>query len=173
MSLSYRVTQFWWNITTEPLSASLRQQIDISLSPAERELFFHFQDTDQWHAYRVYNSLKEADHSHPDLLAAALMHDICKTKVKLNAWDRILIVAAERLMPGKVISWGQGDLTTWKRPFVVRLKHASWGAEMARSAGSSALTVDLIRRHQDPPPQDRISIEDELLCLLQWADDLN
>jgi hypothetical protein len=167
------LTQFWWNITAEPLPEPLRQEFAVTLSPAERELFYHFQESDQWHAYRVYNTLKETGQSQPDLLAAALLHDVGKTKVDLSVWDRILIVLTELLKPGKVKSWGQGDLQSWKRPFVVRLRHAQWGAEMAQSAGSSPLTIDLIRRHQDPVPEDSQSVEDDILRLLQWADDLN
>ena len=173
MSISYRLTQFWWNITAEPLSEPIRQGIAVTLSPAERELFYRFQESDQWHAYRVFTTLKETGQSQPDLLAAALLHDVGKTKVNLSVWDRILIVITELLQPYKVRSWGQGDLQSWKRPFVVRLRHAQWGAEMARSAGSSARTIDLIRRHQDPLAYDPKSIDDEMLRLLQWADDLN
>ena len=148
----------------------MRQEIAVILSPAERALFYRFQESDQWHAYRVYNTLKEAGQSQPDLLAAALLHDVGKTKVNLSVWDRILIVVTEFLKPGRVKIWGQGDLRSWKRPFVVRLRHAHWGAEMTRSAGSSPLTIGLIRHHQDPLPQDPKSIEDEMRCLLQWAD---
>ena len=143
------------------------------MSPAQRELFYQFQENDQWHAYRVYSTLKETGQSQPDLLAAALLHDVGKTKVNLSVWDRILIVITEHFNPEKAKSWGQGNLQSWKRPFVVRLRHAHWGAEMAHSAGSSALTIDFIRHHQDPLPQDPKSIEDEMLQLLQWADDLN
>jgi len=151
----------------------MRQEIAVILSPAERALFYRFQENDQWHAYRVYNTLKETGQSQPDLLVAALLHDVGKTKVNLSIWDRILIVVTEHLQPGKAISWGQGDLQSWKRPFVVRLRHAHWGAEMARSVGSSARTIGLIHHHQDPLPQNPQSIEDEMLRLLQWADDLN
>ena len=173
MSLSYLVTQFWWNITAEPLPQPLRQEIDNSLSSAERELYSRFQESDQWHAYRVYSLLKEAGQSHSDLLAAALLHDVGKTKVNLSVWDRTFTVTVDRLMPEKAISWGQGDLNSWKRPFVVRSRHAQWGAEMAQAAGSTALTIELIRRHQDHLPQNSQSTEDEMLRLLQWADDLN
>ena len=46
-------------------------------------------------------------------------------------------------------------------------------AEMAEAAGSSALVVSLIRRHQDDLPETALSEEDELLHILQWADDQN
>jgi hypothetical protein len=151
----------------------MRQEIAVTLSPAERELFYRFQESDQWHAYRVFATLKETGQLQPDLLAAALLHDVGKTKVNLSVWDRILIVITELLQPDKVKSWGQGNLQSWKRPFVVRLRHAHWGAEMARSADSSARTIGLIRHHQDPVAQDSESIEDEMLRLLQRADDLN
>ena len=173
VSIAYRLRQFWWNITAEPLPESLRQEIDNSLSSTERELFYRFQENDQWHAYRVYDSLKEAGQSQPDLLTAALLHDVGKTKVNLSVWDRTFIVVTELLKPGKARSWGQGDLQSWKRPFVVRYNHAQWGAEMAQSAGSSDLSIDLIRRHQDPLPEILQSFADELLRILQWADDLN
>lgn len=173
MSLSYRVTQFWWNITAEPLPEPLQQDINNFLSTAESELFCRFQESDQWHAYRVYNTLREAGQSQLDLLAAALLHDVGKTRVNLSVWDRILIVVTDFLMPAKAKSWGQGEVRSWKRPFVVRLQHAQWGAEMAQSAGSSTLTIELIRRHQDPLPEDPQSAADEMLRLLQWADDLN
>ena len=173
MSFTYRIRQFWWNITAEPLPEQLQQEIRNVLSPAESELFGRFQPTDQWHAYRVYRSLQDAGHHQPDLLAAALLHDVGKTKVHLSVWDRTITVIADRLMPQKASGCGQGDLQSWKRPFVVRSCHAQWGAEMAQSARSSALTINLIRRHQDPLPQLPQSAEDERLRLLQWADDLN
>ena len=173
MSLSYRVTQLWWNITAEPLPDPVRREIDAVLSSAEKDLFFMFQESDQWHAHRVYSLLQQAGQTQPDLLAAAFLHDVGKTRVNLSVWDRMLTVIADRLMPAKAISWGQGDLNSWKRPFVVRYHHAQWGAEMAQSAGSSALTISLIRRHQDTMPAASQSFEDELLRFLQWADGLN
>ncbi len=173
MSLTVRLRQFWWNITAEPLPEPVQQEINDALSPAERELFGRFEASDQWHAYRVFRSLKEKDQNQPELLTAALLHDVGKTKMDLSVWDRTIIVIADRLMPQKATGWGQGDPQSWKRPFVVRSCHAQWGAEMAKTAGSSEDAVNLIRRHQDPLPLGQHSTEYEMLRLLQWADDLN
>ncbi|MCP5099393.1 MAG: hypothetical protein GY943_27885, partial [Chloroflexi bacterium] len=78
----------------------------------------------------------------------------------------------QKCCPSKAVLWGQGEAVGWKRPFVVRQKHAAWGAEMAEKVGSSATVVALIRRHQD-----NLTIinneEDKLLTQLQWADDQN
>jgi hypothetical protein len=173
VNLSYRATQLWWNLTAEPLPEIMRQQVENVLNPDQRQLFYRYQESDQWHAYRVFTTLLESGYAQPDLLAAALLHDVGKTKVKLSIWDRILIVVAERLLPDKSISWGEGDMHSWKRPFVVRRHHPHWGADMARAAGCSACTIDLINRHQDPLTPDSQLPADRLLRQLQWADDLN
>jgi hypothetical protein len=171
--MSYRAAQLWWNITAGPLPEPVRQEIEGILSPAQSELFCRFQKTDQWHAYRVLQTLVASGQSQPDLLAAALLHDIGKTRVNLSVWDRILIVVIDRIMPEQSNRWGQGDVQSWKRPFVVRQNHAQWGADLARAAGSSTLTIDLIRRHQDPLPDEAATADNDLLRLLQRADDLN
>ncbi len=84
-----------------------------------------------------------------------------------------MVVIGGVLFPQKILAWGQGKAEGWKRPFVVKVQHPVWGAEMAQAAGSSERVVNLIRRHQDPLPSKPSLVEDELLCLLQWADDQN
>jgi putative nucleotidyltransferase with HDIG domain len=103
-------------------------------------------------------------------LAAALLHDIGKTRYPLSVWDRILIVVGGALFPGRASAWGNGSLDGWRRPFVVRAHHPAWGAEMAAAAGSRGRVVELIRRHQDELVQERED-DDRLLARLQWADD--
>ena len=44
---------------------------------------------------------------------------------------------------------------------------------MVEAVGSSALVVSLVRRHQDDLAETDTTEEDELLSLLQWADDQN
>jgi hypothetical protein len=117
--------------------------------------------------------LHTAGHTHPDLLTAALIHDVGKTRHPLSIWQRSLIVLATVFMPGKVAAWGQGDGDGWQRPFVVKVQHPAWGAEMARQAGSRPLAIELIHRHQDPLPETAVTEADRLLHLLQWADDQN
>lgn len=160
-------------MTAAPLPEPVRLEIESHLSPAQVELFYRFQETDQWHAYRVYRTLVESGHTQPDLLVAALLHDVGKTERSLTVWDRILIVLVDAFMPNKTAEWGQEDGQNWKRAFAVRLNHPQWGADLARRAGTSARAVDLIRRHQDPLPEMPLSADDELLRQLKWADDLS
>jgi hypothetical protein len=116
--------------------------------------------------------LRSAGHDDPDLLAAALLHDIGKTRYRMPIWVRSLLVLAEAFVPGRVARWGEGEAKGWRRPFVVRARHAEWGAEMAKAAGSRPLTVALIGRH-DKGVGTAGGYEDELLGRLQWADDEN
>lgn len=172
MGIPYRLRQLWSNLTAGPLDDAARLKVAELLSTAEQELFHRFSYADQWHSYRVLRALHNAGYNHPDLLVAALLHDIGKTLYPMNAWDRTLIVVGEALLPKRAAIWGQGSVDSWRRPFVVRAMHPAWGAAMARDAGSRTEVVELILRHQDEIGEVR-SGKDELLCRLQWADDQN
>lgn len=170
MGIRYRVAQFWHNITAVPLPPALQTEIQTRLTSAEFALFQQFTASDQWHSYRVMQTLHTAGHDNPSLLAAALLHDIGKTRARVTVLDRTLAVLAGKLVPARAEAWGQGGVDGWQRPFVVKAQHPAWGAEMAAAAGSPPLTVALIRRHQDPLPAQDNCEEDRLLRLLQHAD---
>ena len=171
MGLRYRLRQLRDNLTAGPLSDAAAREVAATLSPAERALFDRFSPADQWHSYRVLCDLRRAGYNDPDLLTAALLHDVGKTRYPLSAWDRTVIVVGTVVFPTRVAGWGQGPAEGAWRPFVVRARHPEWGAAMAAAAGSRPVVVGLIRRHQDKP-----IAEDELadtLRALQWADDQN
>jgi hypothetical protein len=167
----YRLEQFWRNFHAVPLTVDAQREIQQRLSLQEVALFERFGFEDQWHSYRVYCTLLE-DGESPELLVAALLHDVGKTCSPLSIWDRTLVVLAEATIPGRVARWGTGSPRGWRRPFVVRAQHAAWGAQMAREAGSSPSAVSLIRRHQEVLPAPAAAEEPELRQLrkLQWAD---
>lgn len=169
----YRLWQFWQEMAARPLSAVAWREIESILAPDEVRLFRQFSLSDQMHSYRVMKTVREAGQNTPALLAAALLHDVGKTKVSLSVWDRVLVVLAQLLIPGRLVAWGQGEPRGWRKAFVVKEQHAAWGAEMAQRAGSSPLTVALIRRHQDNVGEMAGNEADQLLHYLQWADDQN
>ncbi len=136
-------------------------------------LFQHFSNSDQWHSYRVMKTLQAANHIHPDLLTAALLHDVGKTRAPLSVWERSWVVLGQVIWPEKTAVWGQDAPLGWKRPFVVKAQHPAWGADMAAAAGSSELALALIRRHQDEVLETAVSETDHLLRQLQWADNQN
>ena len=171
--MRYRLWQFWRAVWSRPLSAEAYAAVTAVLTAAQLALFNRFSPNDQWHGYRVMRALQTAGHDRPDLLTAALLHDIGKTKLPISVWERSLIVLGQTFLPGKAAEWGRAEARGWRRPFVVKARHPAWGAEMAEQAGCAPLTVSLIRRHQDAPAGRPLTEEDELLQHLQWADDRN
>ncbi|MDH5505733.1 MAG: HD domain-containing protein [Anaerolineae bacterium] len=168
----YRVRQFWLALVGKPQPGQLDQAGQL-LSPQQFELFQKMQASEQAHALHVLQQLQAQGHQEPDLLAAALLHDVGKVQSPLRIWQRVLIVLSTAIAPRWVLHWGRGAARGWRRPFVVAAQHPQWGAQMAAQAGLSALAVRLILRHQERLPADAPAahdIEDRLLRKLQAAD---
>lgn len=171
MRVAYRFGQFWQLIRATPLPAPAWQEIETVLSPPEVALFRRFHPSDQRHSYRVMRTLRGAGDDEPALLAAALLHDVGKTRLHIRLWERVLGTLGERFFPQKVRAWGSGRASGWRRPFAIRVQHAAWGAELAEAAGCSPLALRLIRHHQDKE-LDRLDPDlARLLRRLQWADE--
>lgn len=171
MGIRYRLWQTWQYLTAAPLDDAAWQEIESRLTTTELILYHRYRASERRHAYRVMCALQKAGYEHPALLTAALLHDIGKTRLHLHVWERALVVAFAKLLPGRVERWGIGKPAGWRRTFVVKTQHPAWGAEMAANAGSDVLAVELIRRHQDPLPSNPAGEIDQLLHWLQWADD--
>jgi len=134
------------------------------LSPQLLVLFLELQPSEINHSFEIARSLITSGKKDPDLLAAALLHDVGKSRSPLNLWERAIVVLAKRLFPATYQKWGtSGDMQGWRRIFVVAEQHPAWGAEMAAAAGASQLTVNLIRRHQGSySPVSKVDFESEL-----------
>ncbi|MGF1506341.1 MAG: HD domain-containing protein [Anaerolineae bacterium] len=141
------------------------------LSPALLALFERMPRTDQLHSLRVMQRLREAGHTHPDLLTAALLHDVGKTRHPFRLPGRIFVVLVRTLLPERYTVWSQSEPAGWQRPLAVSAQHPAWSAELMAAAGASALAVGLARRHADPPVQIAQTEADRLLIALQHADD--
>ncbi len=175
MRTGYRVGQFWNALHARPQSGQLEQVRQI-LNPALMSLFLSMQPSEQAHSLNIYQQLIAQDENNPDLLIAALLHDVGKIRYPLHILERVLIVIGKSLFPAQVHKWGQALPAGWKRPFIVSEQHAAWGAEMAAKAGASDLTVELIRRHQDKTqphsfPENSPFPGEVLLFRLQTLDD--
>lgn len=117
----------------------------------------------------VYHRLVQAGELHPELLTAALLHDVGKAGHTINPLERGVIVVVQALFPKWADSWHTLSADGWKRPFAVAASHPEWGARAAHNAGASAAVENLIRRHHEML-KSMNTIEDQLLQLLKEAD---
>ncbi len=166
----YRIRQFWQNLTAVPGGKALAQA-NAALSPSLMGLFSRLQAGEQAHSLAIFHQLCEQGENNQDLLVAALLHDVGKTRYPLQLWERVWVVLGKTFWPKRAREWGRAQPRGWKKAFVVAEQHAAWGAEMAAQAGASALAVSLICFHQDRRPVNHPgSLEDQLLYRLQRLD---
>lgn len=161
----------------------------ILTTPGQRHLFKRMPPNDQRHAVAVACTLQEAGRHQPALLQAALLHDVAKSMGQPIIY-RVLIVLLKAFWPAMLArmgEWGNGRMANdyssfilhpssfpwWRRPFVIHAYHPAIGADWAAQAGCDSLAVRLIARHQDSLTTEPVTVEEELLAALQWADDLN
>ncbi len=160
----YRVKQFF-----RTLQAPLRP-IDLDyaaahLSADELTLFLNMPRAEQHHGIELCQALEAEAYRDPNLLTAALLHDVGKTVVEPRLWERVWVVLGEHFFPARAEAWSRSAPEGWRRGFVLRRCHPAWGAEMAKEAGTSPRVVELIRAHHTPPDND------EELVALQTLDE--
>lgn len=143
------------------------------LPPRAVELFLGMPYYDQQHALSVLATLQRQGYDDPDLMAAALLHDVGKSVSpagRPRLWHRVATVLGQAFWPGLLErlseeSSGRG----WRQPFYIQKHHATLGAQLAQEAGCSPVTVRLIRYHEEADSQ----IDDPWLAALQAADSTN
>jgi hypothetical protein len=171
---AYRAWQVWRALKAGPLPAGARHEVAELLGPQLMVLFDSQSYAGRQHGYRVMKTLAEAGHDDHPLLAAALLHDVGKAGRRYTWLDRAKVVLVQRLAPSLADRWSLGAQTGWTRAFVVKARHPEWGAQAVAASGASALSVALVRRHQETQvASGGKSEENRLLLLLQWADDQN
>ena len=162
-----------WMRSLPPTEHEL-EQARLVLTEPQMELFLQLRPFEQRHGLRVLQALKVQGVAHPDLLAAALLHDIGKIRHPLHLWERVVIVILKKLAPKLVDSWGCGDPTGWRRAFVISSKHPEWGAELVSQIGASPLLQILIQKHEEVASMEGMNDQEtRLVKLLQKADDWN
>jgi hypothetical protein len=149
MGLAYRIQQFFQIMRARP-DQDAWARASVILNPPLRELFLRMAPSDQAHGLRVFSALELEGKSDPDLLAAALLHDVGKSVHRPSVLDRVIVVLANQLFPRKVIQWGKSEPEGWRRPFAIARQHPRWGAELAAANGASPQLEELVRRHQEP-----------------------
>lgn len=184
MRVWYRIRQFWLALSARPTPQDLALAGEL-LSPAQMTAFQRMQPSEQAHSLWVCRQVRqrlEDQNAQPfvtpeqqrDVLVAALLHDVGKSRHPLRLWERVLVVLGKALFPQQVKRWGSRSLEGLQRAFVIAEQHPAWGAEIAAQAGASPLAVALVRRHQEQLAKSApgaSALEDRLLLQLQYYDD--
>jgi len=172
VSAFHRVRQFLSALLARVSPDDLREA-DSVLPPGAQKLFRKMSLPDQRHSIAVMRTLRRRGHAEPELLAAALLHDVGKSAAWLTPVHRALIVLSRRLAPPALAWLTRGEPRGWRKPFIIHLRHPDLGAQWAEQAGCSLLTVRLIRRHQEPLHGKPVNQEEQWLAALQQADGIN
>jgi hypothetical protein len=106
--------------------------------------------------------------------AAALLHDVGKSRYPISVLQKTWVVIARALVPSAYTRWSKGNpLNLWERPFVVYEQHPLWSAELLRAAEASEAACWLVAHHADRTEIAPTSTQLEWLKRLQQADDQN
>jgi len=124
--------------------ATLEQHLD----PSQRDLFREMSPIDQRHCLDVFNNLLQQGHSDPDLLRAALLHDVGKRGMHL--WHRVTGVLLGAFWPTLLEKLAVNRPQSWLYGLYIYRYHADLSAELAERSGCSPSIVELIRRHHTP-----------------------
>jgi putative nucleotidyltransferase with HDIG domain len=175
VGILYRLRQFWRTVSIKTNPHEL-ERVQAWLNPQQRLLFAQLQPAEQDHALAMFCKLLEQGENQPDLLVAALLHDVGKLRYRLNPFERAMVVLVKAVKPVLSRQWGYlapdgwDGLPPWRNAFIVAEQHAGWGAEMARQAGVSPLTETLIREHHHLHWHEAGAVETSLLRKL-WVVD--
>jgi hypothetical protein len=141
-----RFGRYW----TGRVNTAERASLEAWLTPAQLALFDAMQRADRRHGLDVVAALRAGGHDQPDLLLAGLLHD-CAKGPSIRVWHRVGWSLSER--------YGAGverlfiSVRGFRAAFTTLRDHAARSAEMARAAGASAVTAELIRNQAEPTDQ--------------------
>lgn len=112
------------------------------------DLFDGMPVADRRHALDVAGRLLAAGHDDPDLLVAAMLHDVAKGR-RMRLWHRIAGVLLEAFAPAVLRRLASADPRSWRHPFHLYLHHDDLSAELVTAAGGSPRSAAFIRGTAD------------------------
>ena len=134
------------------------------LAPPLVALFSAQHPRDIVHSAATARWLLARGHEDPDLIAAALLHDVGKGHQRRA--DRVAHVLLSVGRANGLIAHAESR-SEWRRALARSRDHSALGASQLRSVGASPRVVELTQAHHDAAGGDH------MLALLQQADALN
>jgi hypothetical protein len=122
------------------------------LNDGEHALWTRMPAADRRHAVGVARTVP------PELVPAALLHDVGKITSGLGTFGRV---------GATVLGWVGRE--RWRGRVGAYLRHDELGADLLRAAGSADITVAWAREHHLPPS--RWTVPPDAAALLKAADD--
>ena len=135
--MRHLVHRFFGFLRARPLSPREQMAVTSALPTPLQGLFYAQAPEDQRHAFDVASRVGDR----PDLVVAALMHDVGKSVTGLGAIAR-----------SAATSWGWTGLPVWGR-WATYLRHGSVGADMLADARAPILAITFAARHPGPVPR--------------------
>ena len=170
MRIAHRVAQFL-RATLAGRRPDLSSVSQVRLNPREEQLFLRQSPADQRHAIAVFERLRANGNEDPELLQAALLHDVGKTDGRIRLWHRVVYVLLGWATPS-LLKTLSGSADRWAKPFSVLRGHEERGAELAGEAGADSRVVSLIAHHHKPLRSAKMDERAlELLAALREADE--
>lgn len=148
-----RVRQFLAAITAR-VSEEEMAVLEQHLEPSQLDLFQGMSPIDQRHCLDVFNALLQKGHSEPDLLRAALLHDVGKRGIRL--WHRVTGVLLEAFRPTLLEKLAVNRPQSWLYGFYIYRHHADLSAELAEHNDCSPSVVEIIRQHHTPAESEQV-----------------
>jgi len=160
----------WWGSKARQFRAHVRASVgpaertglEAWLADSQQALFDGMHVADRRHGLDVVSTLRTEGVTDPEVLLAGLLHDAGKGATGI--WPRVAYSLGQRY--GRWV-WRITEVLPPFAAALARLRdHAEVSASLARAAGCSPRTVELIR-HQDAP------VDLDAGRLLQLADEAN
>ena len=132
------------------------------LTDEQKRLFISLAAVDQRHSLAVARALATQGETDPELLQAALMHDVGKSLGRIAVWERVAYVLLLRYAPLLVGRIGSAQSGALGHGLFLLAHHAELGAQLAAQAGFSAQVVALVRGTGDPRRQTALRDADDM-----------
>ncbi len=148
-----RVGQFCATLTHRH-SEAIDDRIRAILSNNDQwQLVAQLSTSDRAHLLKVHDLLVSRGHCDPDLLRAALLHDVGKSNgnQRVRLWHRVARVLGRGISLRLWYKLIGGEATRVGGLYLAE-NHAKLGAASVGVAGASERCCELIRRHEEAPP---------------------